>query len=150
MDKDIGDLVPSIGLIQAWVKLCVVGIMPSFVFRSELSDAWMQRNDFLGTEFLEDFELRSSNLCLEVQLEFVLWKRLNQRLLLIHRILKLLFAELFGGFGDVGLITHQIGIIHHGNYISGTLSFLDGLRQDIVNDLGRFIFNWDVPLAKEF
>ena len=70
MDKDIGNLVPSIGLIQAWVKLCVVGII-SCVFRSELSDAWMQRNDFLGTEFLEDFELRSSNLCLEVQLELL-------------------------------------------------------------------------------
>ena len=99
MDKDIGDLVPSIGLMQAWVKLCVVGIIPFFVFRSELSDAWMQRNDFLGTEFLEDSELLSSNLCLEVLLELLEWERLNQRLLPIDRILKLLFAELFVGFG---------------------------------------------------
>jgi hypothetical protein len=98
MDKDIGDLVPSIGLMQAWVKLCVVGIT-SCVFRSELSDAWMQRNDFLGTEFLEDSELLSSNLCLEVLLELLEWERLNQRLLPIDRILKLLFAELFVGFG---------------------------------------------------
>jgi hypothetical protein len=99
MDKDIGDLVPSIGLMQAWVKLCVVGIISFFVLRSELSDAWMQRNDFLGTEFLEDSELLSSNLCLEVLLELLEWERLNRRLLPIDRILELLFAELFVGFG---------------------------------------------------